>query len=59
MINQYQGPNESSLGDVDVLTYFGFADANAWKYLIVIIGMFFGWSFLAWSALAYARNYKR
>lgn len=59
MINQYGGARKSTLGGMNVLTYFGFDDGDAWCYLGVIVAMFFGWSLLAWLALAYARNYKR
>eukprot|EP00878_Enallax_costatus_P025535 GHUV01027322.1.p1 GENE.GHUV01027322.1~~GHUV01027322.1.p1 ORF type:complete len:208 (+),score=58.81 GHUV01027322.1:56-625(+) len=59
MINQYEGSKKSTLGGINVLTYFGFADADAWSYLIIIVGMLFGWSFLAWLALAFARNHRR
>lgn len=59
MINQYDGHTKSSLGGVNVLAYFGFDDVDPWGYLGVVLGMFFGWSFCAWLALAYARNHKR
>jgi hypothetical protein len=59
MINQYEGHKQSRLGSMNVLSYFGFAAGEAWTYLVIVVCFFFGWSFLTWLALAYARNYKR
>lgn len=59
MINQYVGHTQSKLGNMNILSYFGFAAGDAWTYLGIVVAFFFGWSLLTWVALAYARNYKR
>jgi hypothetical protein len=59
MINQYEGQRQSRLGSMNVLAYFGFSAGDAWMHLAIVVGFFFGWSFLTWLALAYARSYRR
>lgn len=59
LINQYEHAPKSSLGGVNILSYFSLADKDPWAYLGVVVGFFFGWSVLAWLALAYARSHKR
>lgn len=59
LINQYEHAPKSSLGGINILSYFSLADKDPWAYLGTVVGFFFGWSVLAWLALAYARSHKR
>lgn len=52
-------PRACHVGGMGVLSYFGLAEADAWSYLAIAVAFFFGWSVLAWLALAFMYSHKR
>lgn len=60
MVNQFESHPEATLGQGtgSILSYYGL-DMDKWAYLGIVVGLFFGWTFLCWVGLTFINHQKR